>query len=305
VFSGGEALSPALCRRLFDRVSTVELHNFYGPSEASIDATWWHCTPDNVDDGVPIGRPLTNVRTYILDDDGVPVPVGFTGELYVGGVGVARGYHRRAALTEASFLPDPFVPGGRMYRTGDLARYRSDGAIEFLGRVDQQVKIRGFRVEPGEVESTLESHPAVRQALVLAEGDRLEAYVSTFQDTTPAELTAYLGDRLPSYLVPSVVTVVDAFPLMPNGKVDRDALRAATPAPASGGAVDDVAALMSQVLGVPEVGVDDDFFALGGTSLQAARFVTRARADLGLDLDLGGFVAAPTCAAVNRRRESA
>ncbi|MBF6330374.1 amino acid adenylation domain-containing protein [Nocardia transvalensis] len=315
VFCGGESLSPALCHRVFEQLPAAGLYNFYGPSEASIDATWWHCTAESIAEGVPIGQPLPNVRVYLLDDIGEPVPVGFTGELYVGGVCVARGYHCRPELTEANFLPDPFVKpsGARMYRTGDLGRYRSDGAIEFLGRADQQVKIRGFRIEPGEIESALEEHPSVRQAVVLARGERLVAYASRFRDTSADELTAYLRGRLPDHLVPSVITVLDSFPLMPNGKVDREALRNVEPSTqrdrihhGSGhdGMVEAVAALMSQVLGLPEVGATDDFFALGGTSLQATRFVTRARTDLGLDLDLSSFVDSPTCVAVaDRRRE--
>ncbi len=303
LFSGGEPLSPALCRRVFAEVPGVRLFNFYGPSEATVDVTSWEVTPANVAEGVPIGRPLDNVRAYVLDDFGRPVPVGFTGELYVGGVGVAMGYHNRPALTRSRFLPDPFQdrPGARMYRTGDLVRYRADGALEFVGRVDEQVKVRGFRVEPGEVESALERNGAVRRAVVVAHDPRLPAHV-TGNGRTPdvAELRSHLLELLPGHMVPTAIRVVRELPLTPNGKVDRAALRAPAPDPGAPEPADAVTGLMREVLGVADVGPEDDFFSLGGTSLQAARFVTRVRKRLGLDLDLARFLEEPTCRAVLR-----
>ncbi len=313
VFSGGEALTPELCRRVFDTVPKAELHNFYGPSEGSIDVTSWHCTPGTVGDGVPIGWPLANVRAYIVDDTGMPVPAGAAGELLVGGVGVARGYRFRDKLTRERFRPDPFSaePGARLYLTGDLARYRPDGAIEFLGRADEQVKVRGFRIEPAEIESALEQLPQVRQAVVKAvDGARLDAYVTCFDGHgAPAadELVAALRERLPEHMVPTTVQVLPSFPRMPNGKIDRAALTPAQ-APAGGagdGTVGQLTRLMADVLNHPGVGPDDDFFALGGTSLQAARLVARLKSRLAADIDLGQFIEDPTCAGLARRVEAA
>ncbi|RLV04527.1 hypothetical protein CTZ27_11450 [Streptomyces griseocarneus] len=328
VFAGGEALSPELARRFLAAVPHAGLYNFYGPSETSIDATWWHCTPDTIAEGVPIGRPLAGVRAYLLDDTGAPVPVGASGELVVGGVGVARGYRGRPGDTRERFLPDPFAAesGARMYRTGDLARYRPDGAIDFLGRADDQVKVSGFRVEPREVEAALEEHPAVRQAVVKAVGgSRLVGFASCdghAQNTdgtdgtgntngTPRpsrqELTGWLRERLPAHMVPGVVQVLPAFPLLPNGKVDRAALTTAqegpAPATADGRLAVRVERLMAEVLDRPAIGPDGDFFRLGGSSLQAARFVARLRARLGADIDLRHFLEDPTCGGVVRRLE--
>ena len=180
---------------------------------------------------VPIGRPLASRAIYILDQHGNPVPIGVHGHLHIGGAGLARGYLNRPDLTASVFIPDPFSaePGARMYKTGDLARYRPDGNIEFLGRADQQVKIRGFRIELGEIEAALGQHPAVREAVVLAREDapgekRLVAYVVA--DSTTDELRRFLKDKLPEYMVPAVVVLLDALPLMPNGKLDRRALPA-------------------------------------------------------------------------------
>lgn len=309
VFSGGEPLPPELCARLFDAVPQAEVHNFYGPSEATIDVTSWHCTPGGISDGVPIGRPLANVRAYLVDDTGAPVAVGAVGELLVGGPGVARGYRFRPELTRERFLPDPFSgePGARLYRTGDLARYRQDGAIEFLGRVDEQIKVRGFRVEPGEVESALTRVPTVRQAVVKAVSNmRLEAYVTCFagqERPTPADLLSALRGRLPAHLVPDSVEIVEEFPRMPNGKIDRAAL-----APARGRAGDGdessamgkVARLMADALNRSGINPDDDFFELGGTSLAAARLVARLRNRFDTEIDLAEFIADPTCAGVTR-----
>ncbi|RSM57416.1 hypothetical protein DMH03_29810 [Amycolatopsis sp. WAC 01376] len=303
LFSGGEALSPELCRRVFDTVPWAALHNFYGPSEASVDVTSWHCTPENVGDGVPIGVPLDNVTVYLVDDTGMPVPRGAAGELLVGGAGLARGYRFRPDLTAERFLPDPFSPdpAARVYRSGDLARYRDDGVIEFLGRVDEQVKIRGFRIEPGEVETALESLDAVRQAVVKpVENVRLDAFVTCFGERPDTgDLLAELRTRLPEHLVPSRIEVMDIFPLMPNGKIDRSALSAgfdgAEELQDEDGPRGAVRRLMADVLGQGSVDPGADFFDLGGTSLQAARFVARVRNSTSLELSLARFIQDPTC----------
>lgn len=312
VFSGGEALSPELCRRVFGTVPRAQLHNFYGPSEATVDVTSWHCTPGNIDDVVPIGRPLANVRVYIVDDYGTPVPAGFPGELLVGGVGVARGYRFRPDLTAERFLPDPFVddPAATAYRTGDLARYRDDGSIEFLGRADEQVKINGFRIEPGEIEFALEQLPAVRQAVVKpVQNARLEAYVVCHRDGRPpesAELLDSLRRRLPAHMVPGFLEVRPELPRMPNGKIDRNALapsRSRASRRDDGSLVGKLGAMMAEVLNQPDADPDASFFDLGGTSLQAARLVARVRNQFGVAVDLGHFVDEPTCAGLARRIE--
>ncbi|HEX5116369.1 MAG TPA: amino acid adenylation domain-containing protein [Pseudonocardiaceae bacterium] len=305
VFSGGEELTAAVCARFFDR-SDARLYNFYGPSEATVDVTSWHCTRADIGSGVPIGRPLDNVRVHLLDADGLPVPAGLPGELYVAGAGIARGYHDRPGLTAERFVPDVLSGEGRMYRTGDLARYRPDGALEFLGRVDEQVKIRGFRVEPGEVEEALRGHPDVRQAAVCAVRQpgmptRLEAFVVGSDAALNGEkLRAWLGERLPAHLVPAGVHSRPALPLTPSGKVDRSALVAERRSVAD---TDDsglsplersLKDLLVRVLGVPDLDPDADFFQLGGSSLQAARLVNRVRREWGVDLALGAFLQRPT-----------
>ncbi len=241
VICSGEALSSELARRFFVGVD-AELYNLYGPTEASIDVTAWACERQEASASVPIGRPIANTQIYLLDRQGHPVPVGVAGELYIGGVGLARGYHRQPGLTAERFVPDPFgaAPGGRLYRTGDLARYRADGAIEFLGRLDHQVKIRGLRVELGEIEARLLQHPGVKEAVVVAReqghgGKRLVGYVAGREGATPeAEaLRAWVAEALPAYMVPAPILVLSRLPLSPNGKVDRRALPApdaATPA---------------------------------------------------------------------------
>lgn len=314
VFSGGEALSPELCRRVFGIIPQAELHNFYGPSEATIDATSWHCTPENIGGGVPIGRPLPNVRTYVVDDTGMPVAVGFVGELLVGGAGVAQGYRFRPDLTRERFLPDPFSgePTARLYRTGDLVRYREDGALEFLGRADEQIKVRGFRIEPAEIEAALEQLPMVRQAVVKAVGGaRLDAYVTCFDDREPVpdDLLSALRERLPAHMVPGSVQILAAFPRMPNGKIDRPALVQSRVPAADGhdnddGTVGEITRLMADVLNRQDITPQADFFALGGTSLQAARLVARLRNRFDADIDLGQFVEDSTCTALARRVEA-
>jgi amino acid adenylation domain-containing protein len=302
VFASGEALSPALCERFFRVLPGVELHNLYGPTEAAIDVTHWVCRPGAA--VVPIGRPIDNVRTYVLDERRQPVPEGVPGELYLAGVQVGRGYLNRPDLTAACFGRDPFVERGalegdhaRMYRTGDLARWRASGDLEHLGRADLQVKIRGCRVEPGEVEAALTRHPRVGAAVVVAreEGDggkRLVAYVETAGACPPTaeELRAHLRGVLLEPMVPADFVVLDRLPLGLSGKVDRAAL----PAPARGGASRSrvpprtsleelLAEIWADELGVSDVGVHDNYFDLGGHSLASLRIMDRT-AHAGLQL---------------------
>ena len=245
---------------------------------------------------MPIGRPIANIRIHLLDAHLQPVPVGVPGELFIGGVGVGRGYLNRPDATAAKFIADPFTdePGQMLYRTGDLARYLPDGNIEYLGRLDDQVKIRGVRIEPREVEAALDKHPAVRQNAVVAGSDihgniRLVAHLVAGGETAPstAELRRFLLERLPSAMVPALFRVTDALPLMPSGKVDRRALRAADEAPS----VQEptfvaprtrtellLTEIWREVLGVERVGIFDDFFALGGASTHSMEVAVRAKA---------------------------
>jgi amino acid adenylation domain-containing protein len=309
--TGGEALSAPHARRALELYPDLRLVNGYGPSECVVFTTCRVVAPDFRGASVPIGRPVGDRRAYLLDEALNPVPAGVPGELFVGGPAVARGYLDRPGLTAERFVPDPFsgAPGARMYRSGDRVRRLGDGALEFLGRADQQLKVRGFRVEPGEVEAVLASHPEVREAVVVARGETaaermLVAYVVPAGSTAPssAALRAWLGERLPEYMVPGAVVVLDRIPLTVHGKVDRRAL----PAPEQGApeearvaprtaAEEQVAAIWSEVLGVGRVGVHDDFFELGGHSLRATQVVSRVRAAFGVDdLSLRDLFDAPT-----------
>ncbi|MEP7339008.1 MAG: amino acid adenylation domain-containing protein, partial [Acidobacteriota bacterium] len=294
VICSGEALSFDLQQRFFSRLD-AQLHNLYGPTEAAVDVTFWQCERDGADWTVPIGRPIANIRIYLLDRELQPVPVGVPGELHIGGTGLARGYLRRPALTAEKFIPDPFssAAGGRLYKTGDLARYRADGAIEFLGRLDHQVKIRGFRIELGEVEARLSQHPSVQEVAVVAHAEqagdnRLVAYVTAApgQRPKPAELRRFLSEQSPQYMVPSAFVVLERLPLTHNGKLDRRAL----PAPgAARPALDEapvaprtaaeqtLVAVWAEVLGIDQVGIRDNFFELGGDSIISMQIVARAK----------------------------
>ncbi|MEV7601389.1 amino acid adenylation domain-containing protein [Kitasatospora sp. NPDC089797] len=326
VFASGEALAPTTVRTFFERLD-CELHNLYGPTEASIEVSHWRAAEDFAGRDVPIGRPIANTGLYVVDDHLEPVPVGVAGELCIGGVQVAPGYHGQPELTRERFVADPFTPGGRLYRTGDLARYRTDGQIEYLGRLDDQVKISGFRIEPGEIETVLRGQPGVGQAAVLPVGDgdarRLTAFVvPTGPDAfDPEECRAALSGLLPGYMVPKQFTAVAALPTSTNGKLDRRALaglaRPAGPAdttdptrPPADDAGDAehtgsdleaaLRALFAQSLGVAEVGLHEDYFELGGHSLAAVKLATRIRAALGVDLDVWTLFDFPTVAELAR-----
>ena len=317
---GGEALLPGSVHRWGQSSpAPVRLLNAYGPTEAVVTATTFDTDDLAADDPpparIPIGRPLAARRIYILDRRGEPVPIGVAGELHVGGPWLARGYLGRPAPTAERFVPDAFsgVPGARLYRTGDVARYRPDGNIEYLGRLDEQVKVRGYRIEPGEIVAALASHPAIRESAVLvredAPGDRrLVGYVvSAAGERTvgTAELRQHLGAQLPDYMLPSAFVWLDALPLTPQGKVDWGALPApdtarpeldcayaAPRAPAE----EQLAGIWAALLGVERVGVNDDFFALGGHSLTATRVVSRVREAFRVDLPLRCLFERPTVA---------
>jgi amino acid adenylation domain-containing protein/non-ribosomal peptide synthase protein (TIGR01720 family) len=293
VICSGEALPFSLQERFFSRLG-AELDNLYGPTEAAVDVTFWPCRREDGRRVVPIGWPIANIQLYILDAHLQPTPIGVPGELHIGGVGLARGYHNRPDLTAATFIPNPFsaAPGARLYKTGDLARYLPDGAIEYLGRLDHQVKVRGFRIELGEIETALALHPAVREAVVLAREDtpgdkRLVAYVVAAPGRRPevGELRAWLQGKLPEYMLPAAFVTLEALPLLPNGKVNRRAL----PPPdrtrpdldktfvAPRTPVEEtLAQIWAQVLGLDQVGIHDRFFELGGDSILSIQVVARA-----------------------------
>ncbi|HEU0014494.1 MAG TPA: amino acid adenylation domain-containing protein, partial [Longimicrobium sp.] len=265
---------------------------------------------------MPPGRPIANASIYVLDGAGEPVPVGVTGELYLGGAGVTRGYRGLPGQTAERFLPDPFgaTPGARLYRTGDLGRWLPDGTIEFMGRGDAQVKVRGFRIEPGEIEARLAEHAAVREAVVVARdgeaGDpRLVAYY-TGDPAGTAALRAHLAERLPEYMIPAAFVHLDALPVNPNGKLDRKALPAPELAPEEGTYVaprtpveEVLAGIWAEVLGVERLGVHDEFFGLGGHSLLATRVVSWVREVFGVELPLRALFEGPTVAEMAGRVE--
>jgi len=292
------------------------LLNVYGPTECTT-FTSWHLVRE-VPLGavtIPIGRPISNTRLYILDRHLKPVPIGVTGELYIGGDGLARGY-LDPCLTAERFVPDPFggEPGGRIYKTGDLTRWLPDRQIEFVGRNDFQIKVRGFRVELGEIETMLRAHEGVREAVVVACTDaRRETYLTAYVVAargplpTAGELRAFLKEKLPEYMLPSVYLVLDKLPLTPHGKVDRRALPRSegamhaldVPFVAPHNAIEEVLAeIFAEVLKVERVGVNDNFFDLGGHSLLATQLVLRVRKDFQPDLPLRKIFEVPTVAAL-------
>lgn len=295
VICSGEELTADLVARFFDRLG-ARLHNLYGPTEAAIDVSAWQCGPGEAT--VPIGRPIHNTRLYVLGPRLEPLPVGVPGELFIGGVGLARGYLRRPGLTAGRFVASPYgPPGTRLYRSGDLARIRADGAIEYLGRIDTQVKIRGMRIELGEIETVLREQPGVRAAAVsLADGDRLVAYLvgpAAGTAAEPAAVRAALRRVLPEAMVPTDYVMLDALPVSANGKLDRAALPAPRRQVVTTGYVaprtpleEELCGLWAELLGRDRVGVDDDFFALGGHSLQVVKLVALICRRYGVDLPL-------------------
>ncbi|SCL26292.1 amino acid adenylation domain-containing protein [Micromonospora pallida] len=308
--SGGEALTRDLADRL--RADGARVLNGYGPSETTIYSS---AGPVDATGPVDLGRPCANTRIHLLDAAGEPVPDGVVGEIHIGGAGVARGYHGQPGLTADRFRPDPFGdrPGGRLYATGDLARRLPDGRLEYLGRADQQVKVRGFRIELGEIEAALRDQPGVRDAVVTTWGTGADVRLAAYAVTEPAgvdaaslwpQVRAALARRLPEYMVPATLVVLDALPRTASGKRDRRALPEPTWRETSGDGPtaprdpveEQLAALWRDVLGRDEVGVHDNFFALGGHSLTATRLIARVRTTFGADLALRSLFAAPTIA---------
>ena len=319
VICSGEALVPELAQRFFSRLGEpcgVELHNLYGPTEAAVDVTSWACTAGDARPTVAIGRPIANLHIVLLDPAGRPVPAGIQGELHIGGTGLARGYLHRPDLTAERFVPSPFADtfggsGERLYRTGDLARFAAAGEIEFLGRIDHQVKIRGVRIELGEIESVLLRHPALRDAVVMAcpgpaGHPRLVAYTVAAGEAEPgsAELREWAMASLPDTMVPALFVALPEMPLTASGKVDRRALPVPDATPADAAVfrrprtpVEEVIAeIWAQVLGLEQVGIDEDFLAIGGHSLVATQIASRIRESLGVGLPLRELFQRPTVA---------
>ncbi|WP_229713905.1 non-ribosomal peptide synthetase, partial [Streptomyces fuscichromogenes] len=302
VFCGGEALTPRL-RDRFRAVLDVPLHNHYGPTETTVNVATWQSRDDRDGGTAPIGRPLANTRLHVLDGALRPVPPGVPGELYAAGAGLARGYLGQAGRTAERFVADPFAFGQRLYRTGDLARRRSDGVLEFLGRTDDQVKVRGYRIEPGAVQAALLTEEGVRDTAVVVREDtpgdrRLVAYVTGSDGLTGTGLRAHLAQCLPDHMVPLSVTVLPELPRTANGKLDRAGLPAPRYVTGAGGAPATVreevlCELFAEVLGLPQVAVDDNFFDLGGHSLLAVSLAGLARAR-GVPVDVRTMFVAPT-----------
>lgn len=309
VICSGEALPYELQERFF-KLLEAELHNLYGPTEAAVDVTYWACRRDSDLHLVPIGRPVANTQTYILNRYMQPVPIGIPGELYLGGIQVGRGYMNRPELTAEKFIPDPFrqEPGARLYKTGDLCRYLPDGNVEYIGRTDFQVKIRGLRIELGEIEFEIGQHPDIREAVVVARGEggdkRLVAYMiaKDGKKVNVDELRSHLKEKLADYMVPSAFIQMDFFPLTSSGKVDRRAL----PVPEGKRQIETlfiapesemekaIAGIWKDVLKLEKVGIRDNFFDLGGHSLLLVRVMNRIQQSLGKDITIVDMFQRPT-----------
>jgi len=322
VFCGGEALPVKLQERLNAKLDAT-LHNLYGPTEACIDATFYTCSDqEHHQQIVPIGRPISNTQVYILDQYLQPVPIGVPGELYIGGASLARGYLNRPDFTNDKFIPNPFSdePEARLYKTGDLTRYLPDGNIVFLGRMDNQVKIRGVRIAIEEVESTLEQHPQVSQAVVIAREDqlgdkRLVGYVvlNSGQNPTTNKLRNFLQQKLPDYMIPSTFLILNKLPLTPNNKIDRNALpdpdqsrpNLSVPFVLPRTIVEQqIADIWTQFLELEYIGIHDDFFELGGHSLIAPQIISRLQQTFEIEFQLRILFELPTVAEIAERIET-
>lgn len=312
VIFGGEALELQSLRPWFERHGDRKprLVNMYGITETTVHVTYRPLTIADLEGqpGSMVGRPIPDLRVYVLDQNRKPVPIGVHGEMFVGGHGLARGYLNRPELTGERFVADPFTdnPEDRLYVTGDLARYRPNGDLEYLGRLDHQVQIRGFRVELGEIETVLTEHPAVRETIIMVreyqdDDKRLIAYLVPNRDIAASELRNYLRKSLPDYMLPSDFVMLKAIPLTPNGKVDRRAL----PEPETFGVQEDyvpprnsdeekLVAVWTEVLGVKQVGVNDNFFDLGGHSLLAVRLVNKISKEQNISVPLSALFQSPT-----------
>jgi amino acid adenylation domain-containing protein len=326
---GGEAVDPRWVQKVLKKAPPKQLLHVYGPTESTtFSSFYWVQDIPEAATSIPIGRPITNTQIYLLDEQLQPVPIGITGELYIGGDGLAQGYLNHPELTAEKFIPSPFSnePGTRLYKTGDLARYQPDGNIEFLGRIDDQVKIRGFRIELGEIEAVLSQHPAVREAVVIVQEDvpgdkHLVAYIvpnpsqisSVKAQGCASLLRQFLKEKLPSYMVPSAYVLLESLPLTPNGKVDRRALPAADPerddikedyvAPRTS-VEKELVGIWAKVLGREQVGVHDNFFELGGHSLLATQLSSRIRDAFQVDLPVKTLFEASTVASLARYIET-
>ncbi|WP_203980591.1 non-ribosomal peptide synthetase, partial [Micromonospora phaseoli] len=319
LYFGGETFDPGTVGRLIDSgQGPAHLHNIYGPTEVTTFSTYTRLRDRPASSGA-IGSAIANTWAYVVDEVGSLVGVGVAGELWLGGPGVAWGYWNRAGLTADRFVPDGFsgVAGGRLYRTGDVVCWRPDGSLEFVGRTDHQVKVRGFRVELGEVESALVAHPAVASGVVVASRSgagpvRLVGYVEPVAGApvSVAQLREFVGERLPEHMVPASFVVMDSLPLNPNGKIDRAALPEPDPEKRAGQAVfrapsepleQIIASVWAEVLDVDEVGVDDNFFALGGHSLHAVQVCGRLERTLRTPVSVRQLVEQPTVGDLARR----
>ena len=296
----------------FCKHQKLQLINTYGPTETTVSATLYKIGLSNSSklDEIPIGHPLSHVKTYILDQHLQPVPIGVVGELHIGGESLAKEYLNRGELTREKFIPNPFSnsTSERLYKTGDLARYLPDGNILFIGRIDNQVKMRGFRIELGEIESILNTHPQVNQAVVIDREDipgnkRLVAYVVTSHEFTTKQLREFLRSKLPEYMVPSAFVTLDKLPLTPNGKVDRKALPAPDSSsiqlennfvPPSNSTEETLATIWADILGIEKVGIHDNFFELGGHSLLATQVISRTRQAFSMEISLKSLFEKPT-----------
>lgn len=323
ILVGGEALAGPLAKELA-RIAPGRITNMYGPTEATVWSSTFEVSGG--EDVIAIGRPIANTQFFIVDERLEPVPIGVVGELCIGGEGIARGYRNRPSLTAEKFIPDPFSdkPGCRLYRTGDLARYRQDGNVELVGRIDRQVKIRGVRVEPEEIEAVLRTHPSVANVAVTVENsaageNELIAHVTRRASSAvqQVELVKWLSDKLPKHMIPARIAWLAALPRTPSGKIDRGALQldhqepsklsvdeTATTRPQGTRSVEElekrIAAICAKILGLDQVDVTQNFFALGGHSVAATQLVLTVRAELGIDVSLSEFFQEPTVADLAR-----
>lgn len=319
--TSGEVLSAELLEAFSARLPQAVLLNLYGSSEVAADVTWWQVDQQHDSATVPIGNPIANTKIYLLNSDLQPVPVGVAGELYVQGAGLARGYHERPELTAERFIPSPFGPvGARLYRSGDLARYRPDGAIDYVGRADHQVKLRGFRIELGEVEAVIRDHDAVSEAVVVVREDtpgdkRLVAYVVPADPTVDVtnELRSYMKAKVPDYMVPTVFVQLDEFELTGSGKINRQSL----PVPDQSRPVllegfvaprneleETIAQIWREVLAVQQIGINDDFFDVGGNSLLAMQIISKVCNTFDVNLPLHSLFDRPTIAGLAENVET-
>lgn len=311
LFLGGDYLEPALVEQTWACLPGLRIWNLYGPTEATANACYDRIMPNQP---VTIGRPIANAQVYILDASLQPLPIGVVGELYIGGLGVSRGYSHQPAKTAVSFLPDPFgsVPGRRLYKTGDMCRYRADGRIEFLGRRDRQIKLRGIRIEPGEIEKTLLGHLAVQKAHVLAQSSKLIAYIipQASQSPTPQQLRTFLQTKLPRFMIPTGFVFLEQFPITAHGKLDIARLQQLTeiaPLPRTIiPARTEVETLLIRMWGhilnmnVELISIEDDFFAIGGHSMLMIQFLGWVKTILHTDVPLSAFLKQPTLAHIGQ-----